>query len=478
MNLFTCHKPAIDKLPYALARNIWHWQESNQSFNYKYFSDKEIDEWIKCSTSSYLFSAYSLLRAGAARADFFRIAYIHKCGGIWHDADLPAFSILEQRHDFIEIYKSNDLLLINNRKANGIRYTLIGGKSNTEILHEFLLDLASKIYEEEKIGKLKTIELTGPIAFHNFMRHGLSLGLSLEKTTKYKSRSIAYINDIVPEAKSYGEENTIVGYREMLKEMGVVYHSADKATFRQSYKLNSATNQQKENQHKIRLVHFHLAKTAGTSIVKYLKDELKEDLIVFNAKNQELFLKEARSKDWKIASGHFSGAHSPVRDYLKEYKRFTILRDPVDRFISFYKFICTRPHTGLHNTFRSISLLDAAYWCIENKDSSGVDMARNSQCSGIISNSKKPATLANAQQAIQDNYAFVCTLENINDINSFFLRANIIKSEKDIPQVNITKKDIQHTSNYERVRLILEDHLIEDFELVEHYQKNGSYFAV
>ena len=68
--------------------------------------------------------------------------------------------------------------------------------------------------------------------------------------------------------------------------------------------------------HKRKLIFIHIPKNAGTSIIKAIATE-KENIFM-----------DATIEEYKE---HY-------KDYWDKYKKFTVIRDPIDRFISAYKF--------------------------------------------------------------------------------------------------------------------------------------------
>ena len=72
--------------------------------------------------------------------------------------------------------------------------------------------------------------------------------------------------------------------------------------------------------HKKKLIFIHIPKTAGTSVYKSL--DIKD--ISYNNK----FLGHKSIEDYK----------KQYQNYWENYLKFTIVRDPIDRFISAYKF--------------------------------------------------------------------------------------------------------------------------------------------
>ena len=219
----------------------------------------------------------------------------------------------------------------------------------------------------------------------------------------------------------------------------------------------------------MRIVHFHLAKTAGKSLYAAMLAHLGKRAINFNAAKQDEFLATLdATPDWRAISGHLSGAHRPVRARLIEERNFfVVLRDPVDRFYSAYNYIKKIRQSSLYEPFNRLDPVAAAALCVEQK----VDYGRSSQCSGVVWDWEKPATFEAALAAIGERYAFVCTLEQIAQAAVFLADAGVIASPDALPHVNKTSKldaDLRR-----RLRDVLEDAVADDAKLYGHVRDTG-----
>jgi len=86
----------------------------------------------------------------------------------------------------------------------------------------------------------------------------------------------------------------------------------------------------------------HLPKTGGTSFQRALRRVIGEDAVSpsFNASN----LSEAdaaKLDQYPVISGHISG--TDIARYFPDRMILTILRDPLDRCVSWYYFARTTP---------------------------------------------------------------------------------------------------------------------------------------
>ena len=217
-----------------------------------------------------------------------------------------------------------------------------------------------------------------------------------------------------------------------------------------------------------RLIHFHLAKTAGKSLFAAMHAHLGDALVSFNPQRQDAFRDRLRARDWKVVSGHLSGAHAPVRNrLLRRYPFFAVLRDPIDRFHSAYHFIRRTKVSGLHATFNAMDAPAAARYCVAEQ----IDYGRNSQCSGLIWAETQDISCPNALAAIDARFAFVCTIEQMADLAAFLHERRMIADPAAIPHVNATRP--MDPELRAELTQILGDATAEDHKLHRFVLENG-----
>lgn len=112
-----------------------------------------------------------------------------------------------------------------------------------------------------------------------------------------------------------------------------------------------------------KVIFLHIAKTGGTSIVEFFRSQLPADSVLSHGEfytitdNPPLPLTIVENK--QFISGHFG--YDYIKDYLEDTYTFTLLRDPVRRVLSFYKFCM---HEGMQERYdvaraaRDLSLAD------------------------------------------------------------------------------------------------------------------------
>tara|TARA_R110000824_G_scaffold27618_1_gene93666 strand:- start:10120 stop:10896 length:777 start_codon:yes stop_codon:yes gene_type:complete len=253
--IFTSHKLSLNECPKNLQANLNGWDSLNPSYGFKYYNDEDMNLWMKDNLSKKTFTLFSRLNTGAGRADMFRICHLHAEGGVWVDTDLPAFDINEQQHNFQQLIKDNQVVLVRNRRCDNPRYTFIGA-SKGNALFSMLEDSINHKIEDciENKSSTGTIDITGPFTLHEMLlemcgfEHVIKAGprttwpqgfaftgtIDLNKPYKINNAKFIYINDVIPEVfgtgpSAYQKENVYEGYESDLTEMKVVHHDSTKA---------------------------------------------------------------------------------------------------------------------------------------------------------------------------------------------------------------------------------------------------------
>lgn len=240
--IFTSHKFSLDKCPPNLRKNLGLWDSLNPSYEFKYYNDEEMKTWMKENAGAETFTLFSRLNTGAGRADMFRICHLHIDGGVWADADLPAFDINKQHSQFEETLRENKAVLVRNRKCDNPRFTFIAGVSGGRFfsilkgrINEHI-NLAIKNKSSDHLGNVFTLHklLLTMCGFENVIKAGPRSAwpqgyafhgtIPLDVPHEVDGVNFIYINDIVPERKTYDEENVYAGYGEDLSRMNVAHH--------------------------------------------------------------------------------------------------------------------------------------------------------------------------------------------------------------------------------------------------------------
>lgn len=87
-----------NKLPFITRWHISRLRKRNPDYDYQFYDDVRIENFIKAEFGSEIYSLYSKIDIGAAKADFFRYAILYKKGGIYLDIDSW---IVKKLNDFV-----------------------------------------------------------------------------------------------------------------------------------------------------------------------------------------------------------------------------------------------------------------------------------------------------------------------------------------------------------------------------------------
>lgn len=210
------------------------WQSLNPSFEFEYFCDEEMNEWIKNNTSTRSFECFNSLNTGAGRADFYRIRKLFVEGGIWFDADLPPNNILKKVPNLFSILDSHKTAFFVTRKTNEPRFMIMTSHKGNILFEDFEEQMCKEVtrYKQSK-EFIATIDITGPKAFHRC----LCKYLNYEKISELKTGnsfnngniSFTFIEDIVDYNQQGDPDIKYKGYRKDLEYIGVTHHKFENA---------------------------------------------------------------------------------------------------------------------------------------------------------------------------------------------------------------------------------------------------------
>ena len=137
-------------VPYRMFNAMKSWMDNNPNYQYFYFDDGDIDNFIKSNYNHRTYIAYTLIRAGAYRADFFRLCVILKYGGVYIDSshftmeDLPNLDTIIKPTDSIVLVHDTPAKII--AKCNGIYNAFIAATPNHPIIKKVLDDIVERLY--------------------------------------------------------------------------------------------------------------------------------------------------------------------------------------------------------------------------------------------------------------------------------------------------------------------------------------------
>lgn len=205
--LFTSHKPPFEELPACLKKNLETMRDMNPDLTFVYFSDAEVDAWMRANASASEIQAFDQLEIGAARADLFRIAYMFHTGGVWVDADLPALRIsarsaLSARLELFDMGFEN------------LSYILIGCTSGHPLLRKTLDMIVERV---RGVESARTVSMTGP--------HVLQDAFKIMYGRDSKAQQFGLFYSKTPQEFRYSSGKcrkvAVECYHDAMREMGV-----------------------------------------------------------------------------------------------------------------------------------------------------------------------------------------------------------------------------------------------------------------
>ena len=106
LTIYQTHKS--NDLPVSSYNNIIRMIKLNPEFNYQFFDDNEMRNYIKSKFNKQVLKAYDKIKPGAGKADIWRLAIILKEGGLYIDLDkilvdnaVPFIDIIDENEKFI-----------------------------------------------------------------------------------------------------------------------------------------------------------------------------------------------------------------------------------------------------------------------------------------------------------------------------------------------------------------------------------------
>lgn len=217
-----------------------------------------------------------------------------------------------------------------------------------------------------------------------------------------------------------------------------------------------------------RFAFLEFAKTQSPFLFPELFDFLGPKCVHFNPAHQEKFVDTVAVKNWSVLWGRFSAAHTPVRDILEKCNRFTVIQNPIDRFVSSYFEARASTKHPLHQEFSKRALLDACRWATQNQ----IDVGRSSQTSGILTSCKgAPDDLGNMSDFCKRNLVFCGTVDQLPELLSFLKAAELVAPNlPDIKPADVPAIDAAERADLGEILFPAAEH---DFDLFQDLEKNG-----
>ena len=123
------------KLPLLTKWHIWRMKTRNPSYQYHFYDDSMISDFIKKEFEPEIFDLYKKIRIGAAKADFFRYAILLKRGGFYLDID----SLVIKKLDEIILPDDKAIISLGSHKKNYVQWALFFESGHPFIVKTFEL---------------------------------------------------------------------------------------------------------------------------------------------------------------------------------------------------------------------------------------------------------------------------------------------------------------------------------------------------
>lgn len=155
------------RLPLITRFFIWRMKKLNPEYQYEFYDDARIEEFLKNETSGEIFNAYKRITIGAAKADFFRYNILYQKGGVYLDIDSTTYKRLRS------LITPEDTAVISKERNPGmyVQWALVYNKR-----HPFLKRTIDKIVENINNNRFPNDvhQMTGPSVYSLAIRECLS----------------------------------------------------------------------------------------------------------------------------------------------------------------------------------------------------------------------------------------------------------------------------------------------------------------
>lgn len=158
-------------LDYYLYNSVMSHILFNPDYEYYFFDDNDIYEYILNNCSQYVFECFQSLIPGAYKADFFRYIILNKIGGVYFDCKLVSKKCLDEIID-----EHDSFICCKDRKFKALYNAIIITIPNHIILIETIIEMCNRILKikKDKINIDKYLcdygiyGITGPTLLYEF----------------------------------------------------------------------------------------------------------------------------------------------------------------------------------------------------------------------------------------------------------------------------------------------------------------------
>ena len=218
------------------------------------------------------------------------------------------------------------------------------------------------------------------------------------------------------------------------------------------------------------VIQVHIPKTAGTSLRLLFNQVFGADKCLMNYKDELHEKKSTELTNIRHVSGHFGyGIH---QSFAKKPIYITVLRNPIDRYISLYSHILTDPNhkLQLQEYARRYDINEFLRYILDSEDTGVWHLLHNTQCRQICGE----ADYKKAKEYIDTKYFLACPFPMVDAMVGMLSTALGVNGLT-LPKVNETKqrmasyKDIPSLSD-ESIMLLMNSEQ-EDALLFSYVQK-------
>lgn len=206
----------------------------------------------------------------------------------------------------------------------------------------------------------------------------------------------------------------------------------------------------------------HIPKTAGSSIRSVLKRWFGARLMIFDSHDREAFAREWSDRRPLAVAGHFGfGLHEAVADCSPVY--LSLVRDPVERFVSLYKHARQTPDHLLHPA-AGAGLEDFLAHTLADPRARGQTVGI--QCFFLTGK----RTFEEALPGLRENYAVLAPTDRLAEFVAE-AGAQLGRPAAGVPVLNVRPADPQLQEAARRLAGRIREAHIEDQRLHEHVSR-------
>lgn len=146
------------KLPIFVRWKIRKFKKMNPGYTYEFYDDESVDAFIRGEFDSETYALFKRIDIGAAKADFFRYAFLYKKGGIYLDID----SFILKKLDDIILPTDSAIISLESNLQYYVQYALFFEQG-----HPFLKKTLELVIDNLKNNRYPydIHKMTGPTVF-------------------------------------------------------------------------------------------------------------------------------------------------------------------------------------------------------------------------------------------------------------------------------------------------------------------------